>query len=409
MASEGEPLTQPIPDPRKLQPEGLSNRTKRWLFLGVMGVVLLIVLANVFGSSPAVPGAKTQAPSAAQQQNPTAAQLDDYARNLAGQQAALLDRTRADAMRLEQLQASQGQIGTVDLQKAAALREAAAMQQQYQQYGGQPQPLQTQTKAGEKERPAVLDSLVRQEGGQAAPVPAPWQQPAPQTVAQRRGEGETSPNIRAPEPAAAKERKALDFDPSLKTYWLPEGTILEAVLTNRLEGEAAGPVNAMITTDVYLPGTRLLLIPQGARLLGEANKVSFSGQERLAVAFHRIIVPGAQTEYSIPLEVRPPALGQAGATGLHDKVNNHYAQIFGASLAIGAIGGLAQIGNGQTGFGFDPAVQFRNGVSQGMAESSDRTLDRFLNRLPTITIREGTRTKVLLTDDLQLPAFAGAM
>ena len=63
-----------------------------------------------------------------------------------------------------------------------------------------------------------------------------------------------------------KARTSLDFDPAKQeVYWLPEGTILEAVLTNRLDGEQPGPVNCMITTDVYLPGTRLLLIPQGAR------------------------------------------------------------------------------------------------------------------------------------------------
>jgi len=39
------------------------------------------------------------------------------------------------------------------------------------------------------------------------------------------------------------------------------------------------------------------------------------------------------------------------------------------------------------------------------AESADRILDRFLNRMPTLTIREGTRVKILLTGDLQVPAF----
>jgi type IV secretion system protein TrbI len=160
----------------------------------------------------------------------------------------------------------------------------------------------------------------------------------------------------------------------------------------------------MITTDVYLPGTRLLLIPQGARVLGDSSKVSSFGQQRLAVAFHRILVPGLKP-YSIPLDKEPPALAQAGEVGLHDKVNSHYLSIFGASLAVGAIGGLAQIGNGVSGFGYDPSVAFRNGVSQSTSESADRILDRFLNRLPTITIREGTRVKILLTQDLQVPAF----
>ena len=90
-------------------------------------------------------------------------------------------------------------------------------------------------------------------------------------------------------------------------------------------------------------------------------------------------------------------------SGLHDKVNSHYASIFGASLAIGAIGGLAQIGNGYSGFGYDPSVEIRNGMTQSMGQSSSRVLDRFLNRMPTITIREGTRVRIILTDDLQLP------
>ena len=173
---------------------------------------------------------------------------------------------------------------------------------------------------------------------------------------------------------------------------------------NRLDGDAVGPVDCMITSDVYQPGTRVLLIPQGARVLGQASAVSSLGQARLAVAFHRIIVPGLRT-YSIPLDKATPALGQAGDVGLHDKVNSHYASIVGSSLAIGAIGGLAQIGNGYSGFGYDPSVEIRNGITQSMGQSSSRVLDRFLNRMPTITIREGTRVRIILTDDLQLPTY----
>jgi type IV secretion system protein VirB10 len=163
-------------------------------------------------------------------------------------------------------------------------------------------------------------------------------------------------------------------------------------------------VNCLITTDVYLPGTRLVVIPQGARALGEASKVSNFGQQRLAVAFHRILIPGLRA-YAIPLERELLGLAQAGEAGLHDKVNSHYASIFGASLAIGAIGGLAQIGNGGSALTYDPAVSLRNGVSQSMAQSSDRVLEKFLNRLPTITIREGTRVKIVLTSDLPVPAY----
>ena len=40
------------------------------------------------------------------------------------------------------------------------------------------------------------------------------------------------------------------------------------------------------------------------------------------------------------------------------------------------------------------------------AQATTQTMNRFLNRLPTITIREGHRVKVYLTNDLELPAYA---
>jgi type IV secretion system protein VirB10 len=405
----------PIPDPARLQPPGISNRARRGMILGVIGLVSLIVLANIIGSPSAAPSAKTATSSPQQQQNATAAEIRDTEAALTQQQADLLAKTAQDAARLRQLQQQTGTNPNGNMNdQLARLQDAQARAERNTPYGsGAPpadnQKAQLEAEQRAQERKALFaDNVVRQEQppGPVNSTPAAEHsaaagfaaaQPAQQDLNRRAGA--------AAAPASAeKPPKPLDFDAARKTYWLPEGTVIEAVLTNRLDGDGVGPVNCMTTTDVYLPGTRLRVIPQGSRILGEASKVSATGQQRLAVAFHRIIVPGLH-EYSIPLDSKPPALAQAGDVGLHDKVNSHYAQIFGASLAIGAIGGLAQIGNGQNGFGYDPSVQFRNGVTSGMAQSSDRILDRFLNRLPTITIREGTRTRILLTDDLRLPAF----
>lgn len=410
----------PVPNPENLQPNRLSNKHKRWMFYGVMGVVLLIVLANILATNQPV-GSKTppRQGTPQQQQNPTPAQIRDWENSLKQQEAQLLDETARHAQQLARDRVAQGEVQPMtadDLQRAAALQDAAQARAQFQQtYGagagavGQTIPQQSQLQA-EKEQQAYkslfADNVVRQESvNTSAPVqPSPPLQQPPQAPAQTTTTTASAAQAEL-KPVTEKERKPLDFTPGAQpTFWLPEGTVLEAVLTNRLDGDAVGPVNCMITTDVYLPGTRMVVIPQGARVLGEASKVSAFGQQRLAVVFHRILVPGLHP-YSIPLDKEPPALAQAGEVGLHDKVNNHYFSIFGASLAIGAIGGLAQIGNGFTGFGYDPSVQFRNGVSQSMAQSSDRVLDRFLNRVPTITIREGTRVKILLTDDLQLPAY----
>ena len=97
-------------------------------------------------------------------------------------------------------------------------------------------------------------------------------------------------------------------------------------------------------------------------------------------------------------------LNQIGETGLKDRVDRHYLQVFGASLAVGALSGLAQFSTRSSG---DQSFSdlYRQGAGAGLAQSSARILERFLNQLPTITIREGHRIKVSLTSDLTLPAW----
>src|SRR5579864_9257761 len=186
-----------------------------------------------------------------------------------------------------------------------------------------------------------------------------------------------------------------------KSYVVFEGSILEAVLINRLEGQFAGPVECLLTTDVYSHDRQHLLIPAGSKILGETKKVENSGQTRLAIVFHRLLMPDG---YSVNLD-QFKGLDHIGDAGLRDPVNNHYLRIFGVSLAIGAIGAVAQAGTagGLTASGAD---LMRQGFAQSTAQSSAQILDRFLNLLPTVTIREGHRIKVYLSGDLALPDYA---
>jgi len=186
-----------------------------------------------------------------------------------------------------------------------------------------------------------------------------------------------------------------------KLYVVFEGTVLETVLINRLDGQGAGPVECLLTTDVYSHDRQHLLIPAGSKLLGETKKVENFGQNRLAVSFHRLLMPDG---YSESLE-HFQGLNQIGDAGLRDQVNNHYLRIFGTSLAVGAIGAVAEGGTSGalTASGED---RMRQGFAQSTAQSSAQILDRFLNILPTVTIREGHRIKVYLSGDLALPDYS---
>jgi type IV secretion system protein VirB10 len=185
-----------------------------------------------------------------------------------------------------------------------------------------------------------------------------------------------------------------------KTYILFEGTVLESVLINRLDGQFVGPVECLLSNDVYSHDRQHLLIPAGTKILGETRRVEALGQTRLAVAFHRLIMPDG---YSLNLD-QFKGLNQIGDAGLRDQVNNHYLRIFGTSLAIGALGAVAEAGTGGT-FNASGADLMRQGFAQSMAQSSEQILDKFLNILPTVTIREGHRVKVYLSGDLAMPDY----
>jgi len=49
--------------------------------------------------------------------------------------------------------------------------------------------------------------------------------------------------------------------------------------------------------------------------------------------------------------------------------------------------------------------RIREGFGAGMANSGEHILDRFVNVLPTVTVREGARIKIFLSNDLLLPDY----
>jgi type IV secretory pathway VirB10-like protein len=205
--------------------------------------------------------------------------------------------------------------------------------------------------------------------------------------------------------AAARKVTTSNNSSNGKNHIIFEGTLLETVLVNRLNGDFAGPVVCQVTTDLYSHDHSTLLIPAGTRALGETRKVDSLGQTRLAVVFHRLVMPDG---YAVDLD-QAPALNQIGETALNDKVNNHYFKIFGASIAVGALAGLSTIGTNNsatTGLPVSTSDAYREGVASSLSQSSLRILDKFLNIPPTITIREGHRVRIFLTQDLEVPAYA---
>ena len=99
-------------------------------------------------------------------------------------------------------------------------------------------------------------------------------------------------------------------------------------------------------------------------------------------------------------------LGQAGETGLKDRVDRHYASSMMAAGAVGVLAGLSQAASPQDAI-LSRTAAVRSAAGGGLSQSAMRILDCFLNRLPRVTIREGHRVRIYLTSDLFVPAAAG--
>lgn len=184
-------------------------------------------------------------------------------------------------------------------------------------------------------------------------------------------------------------------------YRVREGTWLPCTEMLRINGSFASDIDCLISIPIYSTSGARLLIPQGTLALGHAAAVNSQNQQRLFVVFDSFIMPDG---YTVRYE-NAAGLDQIGQTGLRDKVNHHYLQMFGASVAIAAVGGLAQIGNyGNS--NITAGSQYRSGVTQGMSESSVQILNRFANILPTFIIREGARNNIHLPFNLWLPDVA---
>lgn len=183
-------------------------------------------------------------------------------------------------------------------------------------------------------------------------------------------------------------------------YRIFEGTVLEGVVTNHIDGGLSGPILIMLTTDYYSHDHQQLLMPQGTRLIGTVQSVGNAQQRKMFVTFHRAVCPDG---FSLDFD-KYLGLDQIGTTGLATKVDHGYLMAFGAAAAIGGLGGLAQIGN--NGSVFTPSTQIRNGISEQTAAEGEQVLNHFLNRLPVITLKEGSRARVYIGRDILIPSYA---
>jgi type IV secretion system protein VirB10 len=185
-------------------------------------------------------------------------------------------------------------------------------------------------------------------------------------------------------------------------YVVQAGSIIPAALITGLSSDLPGQVAAQVTANVFdSPAGKTLLIPQGARLIGQYDaQVSF-GQSRALLVWTRLILPNGR---SIVLE-RQPGADTEGYAGLEDAVDNHWGTLFKAAalstlLSVGAEAGTSNNEN-------NLAQALRSGASTSFSRIGEQVVGRSLNVQPTITVRPGFPVRVMVTKDLVLEPYAG--
>jgi len=180
-------------------------------------------------------------------------------------------------------------------------------------------------------------------------------------------------------------------------YIIQAGSVIAAALITGIRSDLPGQITAQVTQNVFdSPTGRILLIPQGAKLIGEYDSQISFGQNRVLLAWDRLIFPDGR---SLTLD-RLPGADPAGYAGLQDRTNYHWGGIARAALLSTALGIAAETGSGGND---DLSRAIREGTSDTINQSGQQIARRQLNVQPTLTIRPGFALRIVVTRDLVLP------
>ncbi|WBX83827.1 TrbI/VirB10 family protein [Sphingosinicella microcystinivorans] len=182
--------------------------------------------------------------------------------------------------------------------------------------------------------------------------------------------------------------------PTPSPYLLSAGSVIAASLITGLNSDLPGLVTAQVTENVFdSPTGRILLVPQGARLLGRYESNTAFGQSRAQVVWQRLVFPDG---HGLDLD-QSPATDAGGYAGISDRVDRHSGEVVKAvimSTILGIGSELAIAGNNEL------ADALRSAVQSSGSRAGDQIVSRGLELRPTIIVRPGTPIRLLVHQDL---------
>lgn len=195
---------------------------------------------------------------------------------------------------------------------------------------------------------------------------------------------------------AGAVRNAYDLAPPASPYQVMAGDVISAALVTGLDSDLPGTVIAQVTQNVYDTVTgRVLLIPQGARLIGAYDSGVALGQKRALVVWRRLVLPNG---WSMPLD-NLPATDTSGYAGLRDEVDSHAGRLLqgvGVSTLM-SVGSELSLDDDR-----DLARALQRSTQQSASQAGQQVVGRQLDVQPTLRVRPGWPLKVIVHKDLVL-------
>ncbi|WP_312166767.1 TrbI/VirB10 family protein [Phenylobacterium sp.] len=182
-------------------------------------------------------------------------------------------------------------------------------------------------------------------------------------------------------------------------YIVQAGAVIPAAMVTGLRSDLPGQAIAQVTQPVFdTPTGQILLIPQGARLIGSYDARLTFAQRRILLSWTRLMLPNGKT---LDLEALP-AGDAAGQAGLEDRVDHRWSTLLGTAglstlLSIGA-----EIGADDD----DELTRaIRRGAVGAFNQAGRHAVEKGLSVSPILTIRPGAQVRALVTHDLLLERY----
>lgn len=183
--------------------------------------------------------------------------------------------------------------------------------------------------------------------------------------------------------------------PAPGTKLLPISSIIRAALDFETISDYPGPFRAIVVTDVYDIDNRNVLIPKGTKIDGQSlivGNINEPISARMGLAINWMILPnGDKIDFS-----RQAVLDRAGVAAIKDKVNRHFiAQFFGVA-AYALVSSESQY----QGSGALTDSTFEGDVSKALRQQLAPHAQKYLNLVPTKTLRSGTPLRIYITEEM---------